>query len=228
VSSPSTSNPEGQGNAASLETDKNILLEQMNSEYKLLQDKIDKIGAFRFTIRGWSVTLVIASIIAAGSSNIVSPYILGLLPLFVYALYTTERKQNHYSIVFGERALYLEKRIREELRSHSQGEPIVGLFPGLAHHLHSVRQNENVGGARAWVTDPDHFFYVVQVIAVAVAIAVLVWLAPASKPDSFERQTVIQLQTGSFDKSREAVRESKPTPEVPKGQERKSAQEKSR
>jgi hypothetical protein len=228
LSSPSPSSPEGPGKADSLETDNSILLEQMNSEYRLLQDKIDKIGAFRFTIRGWSVTLVIASIIAAGSSNVVSPYILGLLPLFIYALYATERKQNHYSVVFGDRALYLEKRIREELRSHSQGQSIVGFYPGIAHHLHSVRRKESIGATRAWVTDPDHFFYVVQVIAVAVAIAVLVRLAPASRPDPFDGQTVIQLQTVSHDTSHEAVRESKPTPEAPKGQERKSAKEKTR
>jgi hypothetical protein len=55
----------------------------MNSEYGILQDKLDKIGGFRTTIRGWSVTLVIASIIAAGSSKGVSPYFLGLLFIFV-------------------------------------------------------------------------------------------------------------------------------------------------
>jgi hypothetical protein len=61
----------------------NPLLDQMNSEYGILQDKLDKIGGFRTTIRGWSVTLVIASIIAAGSSKGVSPYFLGLLFIFV-------------------------------------------------------------------------------------------------------------------------------------------------
>ena len=37
----------------------------MIDEYKILQDKIDKIGGFRFTIKGWSVTAVIAANIAA-------------------------------------------------------------------------------------------------------------------------------------------------------------------
>ncbi|MGB6942140.1 MAG: hypothetical protein WBE37_07090 [Bryobacteraceae bacterium] len=48
---------------ASTETDNTDkdLLDQLSSEYKILQDKIDKIGAFKFTIRGWSVTIVIAS-----------------------------------------------------------------------------------------------------------------------------------------------------------------------
>lgn len=40
---------------------------RLTDEYKLLQDKIDKIGGFRFTIKGWSVTAVIAAS-AAGSA----------------------------------------------------------------------------------------------------------------------------------------------------------------
>lgn len=29
-------------------------------EYKLLQDKIDRIGTFKFQVKGWSATLVLA------------------------------------------------------------------------------------------------------------------------------------------------------------------------
>jgi hypothetical protein len=144
LSSASPTSPEPQERTDVSVPDK-VLLEQMNSEYKILQDKIDKIGGFRFTIRGWSVTLVIASIIAAGSSKQVSPYVLCLLPLFIYALYAIERKQNQHGLAFGDRALHLEKRIREELRSHSQGDPIVGFYPGIAHHLHSVRRRQALG-----------------------------------------------------------------------------------
>jgi len=35
--------------------------QRLTDEYKILQDKIDKIGGFRFTIKGWSVTAVIAA-----------------------------------------------------------------------------------------------------------------------------------------------------------------------
>jgi hypothetical protein len=34
---------------------------RLADEYKILQDKIDKIGAFRFTIKGWSITVIIAA-----------------------------------------------------------------------------------------------------------------------------------------------------------------------
>lgn len=225
MSSPNPPSPEHQ-NEDSVSAPDKVLLEQMNSEYRILQDKIDKIGGFRFTIRGWSVTLVIASIIAAGSSKGVSPYVLGLLFLFIYALYAVERKQNQYGLAFGDRALHLERRIREELRSHSQGDPVVGFYPGIAHHLHSARRRQTVGAVRAWVTDPDRFFYVVQFVAVALAMALLTLLGPSSRPQPSDGQTVIQIEAAHLraDHS-EAVGAGTSTPKPPKTQE-PSAKEK--
>ncbi|MFL6303338.1 MAG: hypothetical protein ACJ72H_07335 [Candidatus Sulfotelmatobacter sp.] len=202
-----------------------FVLEQMNSEYRLLQDKIDKIGAFRFTIRGWSVTLVIASIIAAGSSKVVSPYFLGLLLLFLYALYATERKQNRHGVIFGDRAFFLERKIREELRNRTEGETlVVGFYPGIAHHLHNIRRRESNGGFHAWITDPDHFFYLIQAIAIVIAIVVLC-LVPKPKPDTADGQTVIQVQTALPDTTRglAPVTVCPPTPAIPKKEEKRAA-----
>jgi hypothetical protein len=42
----------------------------MMDEYKILQDKIDKIGGFRFTVKGWSVTITTAALAAAGAAKI--------------------------------------------------------------------------------------------------------------------------------------------------------------
>jgi hypothetical protein len=190
LSSPPTPTPESPPKVDVSEIDK-TLLEQMNSEYRILQDKLDKIGGFRTTIRGWSVTLVIASIIAAGSSKQVSPYVLSLLFLFIYAFYAMERKQNQFGTIFGARVLNLEKRMREELRGHVQDNPILGFYPGIAHHLHSSLKRKSPGNIAIWVTDPDHFFYIVQWIAVAVAMVVLVKSGPAAKSPEF--QNVIQM-----------------------------------
>lgn len=44
-------------------------------EYKILQDKMDKIGGFRFTIKGWSVTAVIATSAAGAASKNLSTVI---------------------------------------------------------------------------------------------------------------------------------------------------------
>jgi hypothetical protein len=195
----------------------------MNSEYKILQDKLDKIGGFRTTIRGWSITLVVASIIAAGSSKQVSPFFLSLLFVFIYAFDAMERKQNDYAHIFGARILHLEKRIREELRGQVKDDPVVGFYPGIAHHLHSALKGRSPGFL-AWFRDPDRFFYLAQVLAVVIAIVVLSLLGTASK--SPEIQNVFQT-----DSARSIYQVSEPTsshaPEAPQNKkERKNVQEK--
>jgi Sec-independent protein translocase protein TatA len=165
----------------------------MNSEYGILQEKIDKIGGFRTTIRGWSVTLVIASIIAAGSTKQVSPFFLGLLFVFIYAFYAMERKQNQFASVFGARVLHLEKRMREEVKAYRQGSPVLGFYPGIAHYLHSSRKRKSSGYIATWFTDPDLFFYVAQAVAVLVAMVILLLFGPASRtPDV---QNIIQTES---------------------------------
>jgi hypothetical protein len=39
------------------DSDDNRHVEQIWTEYKLVQDKIDKIGDFKFRVKGWCVTL---------------------------------------------------------------------------------------------------------------------------------------------------------------------------
>jgi len=52
-------------------------------EYKMIQDKIDKIGAFRFRLRGWLITLMTAVATAAFSTNKLTyaVFIVGLLAI---------------------------------------------------------------------------------------------------------------------------------------------------
>ena len=56
----------------------------MTDEYKILQDKIDKIGGFRFTIKGWSVTAVVAATAAASATK--SPLAAGTVGLGLAAM----------------------------------------------------------------------------------------------------------------------------------------------
>jgi hypothetical protein len=226
LSSPNTSNPEPDRKAEALGPEK-ILLEQMNSEYGILQDKLDKIGGFRTTIRGWSVTLVIASIIAAGSSKEVSPYFLSLLFVFIYAFYAMERKQNQFADIFGARVLHLEKRMREELRAHLPASDILGFYPGIAHHLHSSTKRKSSGYIALWLTDPDRFFYIAQGVSVSIAMAVLVLLGPASK--SPDVQSVIHVETTlpeAQPKQLGAAPSPSATPQMGKKEERQNVKEK--
>ena len=81
-------------------------------EYKTLQDKLDKIGAFRFTIKGWSVTVVAAGLIA-GVSNGKHLHILiaATLDVCLFWFYWFERQQVLLSWAFGQRARDIERHI---------------------------------------------------------------------------------------------------------------------
>src|SRR5204863_5283081 len=96
-------------NSAGQESDAKLVLDLFSAEYKLLQDKVDKIGAFRFTVKGWSVTLVIISTFAVGANKNVDPRLLLLLIVFVIALGLVELKQARLSALFGRRLFRLER-----------------------------------------------------------------------------------------------------------------------
>jgi len=79
-------------------------------EYKIIQSKIDKIGEFKFKVKGWSITLVvglIASIYANKVGYNLFPVILAI-PLLFQIL---EHEQDEYSTALGNRAMALEKII---------------------------------------------------------------------------------------------------------------------
>jgi hypothetical protein len=157
-----------------------LLLEQLSSEYRILQDKIDKIGAFRFTVRGWSVTIVVASIFAVGSTKLVSPLLLLLLLPFTFSFYSMEREQNQIRGLFMERVGQIEKEIRRVIRANRSPGNLsheVGLTPRIAHHLSAARRSsERVGTffrSVGWVLDPFRFFYAAQFLVVVVATLLL-------------------------------------------------------
>jgi hypothetical protein len=83
---------------------------RLSDEYRMLQDKIDKIGAFRFTIKGWSVTGVGA--VSAAASAITGPQTALAVSLALVVMVTffflLEVEQVRLSRLFGARARTLE------------------------------------------------------------------------------------------------------------------------
>ena len=79
----------------------------------MLQDKIDKIGAFRFTIKGWSVTVVIAGTITTSGKGlaVAGATTLGLLVLLLFFL-LLEDEQERLKRLYGGRAVQLEDVFR--------------------------------------------------------------------------------------------------------------------
>jgi hypothetical protein len=83
-------------------------------EYKMLQDKIDKIGGFRSTIKGWSVTIVIAAAAATSSTSRLLTVLMISIGLAVMLSFFCkfEYDQVKLSRLFGERARKLEDTFR--------------------------------------------------------------------------------------------------------------------
>jgi hypothetical protein len=79
----------------------------------MLQDKIDKIGGFRFTIKGWSVTAVIAGTITTSGKGLDIAFAtsIGLL-VMVFFFLLLESEQVRHSRLYGERAARLEDVFR--------------------------------------------------------------------------------------------------------------------
>lgn len=85
-------------------------IRRLTDEYQMLQDKIDKIGAFRFTIKGWSVTAVIAASAASSSTKSLLTVLtisMGLAVMLVF-FFLMELEQVKLSRLFGDRARRLE------------------------------------------------------------------------------------------------------------------------
>lgn len=127
---------------------------RITDEYKILQDKIDKIGAFRFTIKGWSVTAVIGATVASSgamSSLTVLTVTASLMAMLVF-FFRFELEQVRLSRAFGRRAIRLENAfISIDRRKGSSRRPFP--VPYMA--------NEIVGSGRRqqWDSDQPRSFH---------------------------------------------------------------------
>jgi len=120
-------------------------VDKLENEYKILQDKIDKIGAFRFTIKGWSITVILAAAFASASA-VKIPAWLWLVSLFCFLVlfFLFELEQTTLRHKFGQRCILIESAITRVLRTAatSSGNAIVRaqfvkvrFVPGITNHL---------------------------------------------------------------------------------------------
>lgn len=80
-------------------------------EFKLLQDKIDKIGTFKFQIKGWAATLVLAALI--GSRLADAPWYAALLLIpAIFLFLVLEEDQSLRGTQYGLYARELQNRIK--------------------------------------------------------------------------------------------------------------------
>jgi hypothetical protein len=96
-------------------------------EYKLLQDKIDKIGTFKFQIKSWVATLIIAGIVGGKAADAPWYAFLSLVAV-VLTFWALEENQAVRGRQYGERAFSLQSRIWKTL---SKANPPVRHAPGV-------------------------------------------------------------------------------------------------
>jgi hypothetical protein len=121
---------------------------RLTDEYKILQDKIDKIGGFRFVIKGWSVTAVIAAS-AAGSAtrSLLTVFTISAgLALMLLLFFLFEFGQVKLSRIFGARASRLEGSFRRMDRGYGRTMRAQIPVPYTAHEtVESLRQQRLFG-----------------------------------------------------------------------------------
>jgi hypothetical protein len=166
------------------------LLTCLADEYKILQDKIDKIGGFRFTIKGWSLTLIVATLVA-GTATKVSPnwIVSAVMAVFVMVFFVVEKKQTDLSRLFGERARHIESTVTGMLSRTPNGSRLdefiwLGHAPGIAHLLREQGRERVRWGLSRFFPNffrssfwrkvreylaADLWFYAIQIFVVCVA-----------------------------------------------------------
>ncbi len=81
------------------------------SEYAILQSKIDKIGEFKFKVRGWSLTLIVAFVVLTKDG--ISSWIIGIgCLLFTALFFLLELEQARNAEVVIARLKELERTVR--------------------------------------------------------------------------------------------------------------------
>lgn len=147
-------------------------VDKLENEYKILQDKIDKIGAFRFTIKGWSITVILAAAFA-GASTAKIPAWLWLVSLFCFLVlfFRFELEQTTLRHKFGHRCILIESAITRVIRTAAtrSGDTIVRtqfvklrFVPGITNHLRKKSASSDFEERSRWraFREADGFFYV--------------------------------------------------------------------
>lgn len=145
----------------------------LTDEYKIIQDKIDKIGAFRFTIKGWSITVLVGALFAAGAANSArSPFWVLPLLLFLGIFFWLEKRQSDISNRLSLRALQIERTVSRFLRRSRHKDFLVLRFvPGIGHHIRPAG-NRNARPYSLWRScwEAHLQVYVLQAIVVLVVV----------------------------------------------------------
>lgn len=138
-------------------------------EYKILQDKIDKIGDFRFKIKGWTITLFTGFILGTLASPL--PKIAFLFAFVIVALFHYfERYQSIWHKTYSRRIIEIENQLRKSTKG----------FPKIALHTLKVHHQKKRKFIGRFMLRANNIFYVI----LYVVILILFVLNPVDKKSS--------------------------------------------
>lgn len=163
-------------------------------EYRLVQGKIDKIGEFRFIVRGWAVTLATAIVGAAEIAKLhPGSMLLAIVALGVFA--AVERQEERVGETLAKRAKRLESHLAISAVQAIQGGMPVTVVPAprIAADLLRMRKPKGFDRFLEW-THRNFYLILSGIIAMVVIVRVLIpeWdgkqLQPSDPPKIITKQ----------------------------------------
>ena len=131
---------------------------------------------------------MLASVFAIGSTKPHPPFLLLVLILFVWMFFYLEREQNNFTLLFGRRAIQIEREIhrviRFSIRADENPPPPIGMVPRIAHLIIEANQRPQPKAWWArlwrWIIDPSNLLYIGQTAAILLAIIFLLYVRSKS------------------------------------------------
>lgn len=159
-------------------------------EYAILQDKIDRIGDFRFRVKGWVVTLITAVLVTGLASDMPAYALLLGLPV-IASFQLLEHHQAIWQSAFGRRLFMLEVSLR---RSQSVGEGA----PAIAHAVVEASKHAAKSSIlRRVFLQSFLVFYTLMYFLVAVSFAIKLLNDEPSAPARIEIINPIDVRVDS-------------------------------
>jgi hypothetical protein len=161
----------------------NKLISGLFEEYKLVQNKIDKIADFELKVRGWCITIESALIVTllTGKIAISSFYIITLILFIILVFQFLEQEQLETKKILSKRALDVEhaldrlvvNRDENDFKKKSINENIFKLLKGsprTAIELKNFGRNRTINSFKNMFVFKNHIFYYAQYLIIATMI----------------------------------------------------------
>jgi len=162
------------------------LINGLFEEYRIVQNKIDKIADFELKVRGWCITLESAIIISLMSGKIVflsSFHVIALMIFVILVFQFLEQEQLETKKILSKRALIIEQAIdrllvvrdENDLKKKSINKNVFKLLKGsprTAIDLKNFGRNRTLRSLKSMFSWKNHIFYYAQYCAI-IALTIL-------------------------------------------------------